>query len=78
MDNTKKIYDRLKAQYEDFQVENSTTKSPIKYITELNFLKKMEEFVVENNLEPELEFIKSRKELILIELEKLGIKPKTV
>ena len=70
------IYDRIKSDYENFIDKNSNEETIIRYITEMNYIEKLEELAIKDNIVDELEFLKSKKEFILKILKEKGIQKK--
>ena len=62
--------------YENFVEKNSKEENITRYITEMNYLEKLEELAVKNNLEKELIDIKSKKEVVLNKLKEKGLQKK--
>lgn len=66
----------LNSQYISFVEKNKNKDTISRYITEMNFLKKLEEIATKENLINELEHLKIEKEKVLNFLNKKGVKPK--
>lgn len=66
----------LNSQYINFVEENKNKDTISRYITEMNFIKKLEEIATKENLINELEHLKIEKEKVLNFLNKKGVKPK--
>lgn len=66
----------LNSQYINFVEENKNKDTISRYITEMNFIKKLEEIATKENLLNELEHLKIEKEKVLNFLNKKGVKPK--
>ena len=66
----------LNSQYMNFVEENKNKDTISRYITEMNFIKKLEEIATKENLLNELEHLKIEKEKVLNFLNKKGVKPK--
>lgn len=76
MTTEKDSFDLFKTQYLKFVEQNEDKKTITRYLTEMNFLKKLEEQAIENNFLEEIEELKNRKNIVLKELEKYGVRPK--
>lgn len=70
------VYDRIKSDYEQFLLKNNQEETISRYIAEMNFIEKLEELAVKNNLENELIDIKSKKEVVLNKLKEKGVQKK--
>lgn len=70
------VYDKIKSDYENFIEKNSMEENITRYITEMNFLEKLEELAIKNNLENELIDIKSKKEVVINKLKEKGFQKK--
>ncbi|MBQ8886801.1 MAG: hypothetical protein IJY61_03780 [Candidatus Gastranaerophilales bacterium] len=70
------VYEKIKSDYENFVEKNSKEENITRYITEMNYLEKLEELAVKNNLEKELIDIKSKKEVVLNKLKEKGLQKK--
>ena len=70
------VYDRIKSDYENFVEKNSKEETITRYITELNYIEKLESIAIKNNLDNELENIRLKKETILNSLKEKGIEKK--
>lgn len=66
----------LNSQYINFVEENKNKDTISRYITEMNFIKKLEEIATKEKLINELEHLKIEKEKVLNFLNKKGVKPK--
>ena len=71
------LFNILNSQYLDFIEKNKDKNSITRYITEMNFIKKLEEIATKANLVKELEDLKIKKEEVLKSLNKKGVKPKS-
>ncbi|MBQ4078446.1 hypothetical protein IJD15_04630 [bacterium] len=67
----------LNSQYMNFVEENKNKDTISRYITEMNFIKKLEEIATKEKLINELEHLKIEKEKVLNFLNKKGVKPKS-
>ena len=67
----------LNSQYINFVEENKNKDTISRYITEMNFIKKLEEIATKEKLINELEHLKIEKEKVLNFLNKKGVKPKS-
>ena len=76
MATEKDSFNLFKTQYLKFVEQNKDKQTITRYLTEMNFLKKLEEQALSNNFVEEIEEFKKRRELVLKELEKLGVRPK--
>ena len=76
MTTEKDSFNLFKTQYLKFVEQNEDKKTITRYLTEMNFLKKLEEQAIENNFTEEIEDLKNRKNIVLKELEKYGVRPK--
>lgn len=70
------LFKLLKSQYLNFVQKNEDNDTITRYITEMNFIKKLEEIALNCNLTQEMEEIRVKKEKIIKLLEEKGIHSK--
>lgn len=70
------IYQSIKKEYIKFLEKNSKNRAVLTYITEMSFLKKLEELAIKENLQDELTFITEKKEEVSAFLKTKGIQQK--
>ena len=70
------IYENIKKEYIKFLEKNSKNRAVLTYITEMSFLKKLEELALKENLQDELAYIKTKKEEVTAILKEKGIQQK--
>lgn len=70
------LFNLLKSQYLNFVKKNKENDTITRYITEMNFISKLEKIALNGNLTQELENISVQKEKITKLLEAKGIRPK--
>ena len=76
MTTEKQAFDLLKSQYLKFIEQNKDKQTITRYLTEMNFIKKLEEIANKNNFSEEVSFIKTNKDNALSNLDKFGVRPK--
>ena len=72
----KDAFNLFKSQYLNFVEQNQDKQTITRYLTEMNFLKKLEEQAISNHFVEELDELMDRKNIVLKELEKYGVRPK--
>lgn len=72
----KQEFNLLKSQYLNFIEQNKDKETISRYLTEMNFINKLEEMASKNNFSEEASFIKGNKDKVLSNLEKFGVRPK--
>ena len=70
------IYENIKKEYIKFLEKNSKNRAVLTYITEMSFLKKLEELAIKENLQDELTFIIDKQKEVSAILKEKGIKQK--
>lgn len=70
------IYESIKKEYTKFLEKNSKNRAVLTYITEMSFLKKLEELAIKENLQDELTFITDKQKEVSAILKQKGIQQK--